>query len=73
MTATLGETSASQAASQAAEPADRRAGLTSPRRARRSLAARVARSPGGHRVAAAMIGTVAFVAAAGVLVQIMAG
>jgi hypothetical protein len=69
MTATLGETSASQAA----EPADRRAGLTSPRRARRSLAARVARSPGGHRVAAAMIGTVAFVAAAGVLVQIMAG
>jgi len=78
MTATLGETHAAPHAAPDAEAtaeavAPPRTRHVSPRRARLDLTARIAHSPGGHRVVTAMIGTLGLVVLAGALLQAVAG
>jgi hypothetical protein len=74
MTATLGETYAAPQTEATIEAgAAPQARQAAPRRARRALTARVADSTGGHRIVAAMLGTLGVVALAGALIQAAAG
>ncbi|MDZ7711876.1 MAG: hypothetical protein U5L06_01575 [Rhodovibrio sp.] len=74
MTATLGETYAAPHAEATAEAAaPQQSSDLAPRRARRDLTARIAHSPGRHRVVTAMLGTLGFVVLAGALLQAVAG
>ncbi len=74
MTATLGDTYAAPHAEATAEAGTLpQARQVAPRRARRALTARIADSTGGHRVVAAMLGTLGVVALAGALLQTVAG